>query len=88
MDPKATAQEHFTEIGSQLVDLSHCIHAHPELGFEEERALAWLAELLDEADFAVERGRCKTSCADSTTVLPRSNLVEWRRIQWRKMTLQ
>src|SRR5262249_46112534 len=40
----------------RLVALSHRIHAHPELGFEEERAAAWLGEALDAAGFAVERG--------------------------------
>jgi amidohydrolase len=39
-----------------LVELSHRIHAHPELGFEEERASAWLAEALDEEGLAVEAG--------------------------------
>src|SRR5207253_2229232 len=40
----------------RLVALSHRIHAHPELSFEEERAAAWCAEALDAAGFAVERG--------------------------------
>ncbi|MHB1912351.1 MAG: M20 family metallopeptidase [Acidimicrobiales bacterium] len=39
-----------------LEDLSHRIHAHPELGFEEERASAWVAESLSDAGFDVETG--------------------------------
>ncbi len=43
---------------SGLVDLSHRIHAHPELNFEEERASTWVAEALEAAGFGVERGVC------------------------------
>jgi amidohydrolase len=39
-----------------LVELSHRIHAHPEPGFEEHLASAWLAEALEAAGFAVQRG--------------------------------
>ena len=41
---------------SGLVDLSHRLHAHPELGFEEERACAWVGEALAGAGFRVEAG--------------------------------
>ena len=34
--------------------LSHRIHAHPELGFEEERASLWLEEMLGSAGMRVE----------------------------------
>ena len=53
---KAAAQELVDERGDALVDLSHRIHAHPELKFEEERSAAWCAEALAEAGFAVEAG--------------------------------
>jgi len=56
MDPKRAAQERFDSAGSALVDLSHRIHAHPELGFEEEKASTWLCEMLTDAGFSVERG--------------------------------
>ncbi len=58
MDAKAAARESLREVQEKLLELSRRIHAHPELGFEEERASAWLAEALDEAGFAVERGVC------------------------------
>jgi metal-dependent amidase/aminoacylase/carboxypeptidase family protein len=41
-----------------LIDLSHRIHAHPELGFEEEQSSAWLCEALADAGFAVEKNLC------------------------------
>ena len=56
MDPKAGAQEQINAIQAELLKLSHRIHAHPELGFEEERACTWLAESLTDAGFSVETG--------------------------------
>jgi len=44
--------------GGALLDLSHRIHAEPELGFEEERAAAWCAEQLSQAGMSVEMGIC------------------------------
>jgi amidohydrolase len=56
MDARAGARERFESVRKMLIDLSHRIHAHPELAFEEERAAGWCAEVLDGAGFAVERG--------------------------------
>ena len=56
MDLKAAAQERFEGDRKSLIDLSHRIHAHPELGFEEEKACAWLCEVLADKGFAVEKG--------------------------------
>lgn len=39
-----------------LSELSGRIHATPELCFDEQRAMAWLAEYLEGAGFTVERG--------------------------------
>ena len=58
MDPKRAAQERFDSAGEALIELSHRIHAHPELGFEEEKASAWLCEMLADWGFAVERSIC------------------------------
>jgi amidohydrolase len=58
MDAKTAAREQFKESERHLIDLSHRIHAHPELGFEEERAAAWLCETMADAGFSVERGVC------------------------------
>ena len=58
MDAKSGAKERFDSTRNQLIELSHRIHAHPELGFEEEQASAWLCESLADAGFAVEKGIC------------------------------
>jgi amidohydrolase len=63
MDAKAEARRRFNEYRDGLIDLSHRIHANPELGFEEEKASTWLAEVLDGAGFEVERGICDLSTA-------------------------
>jgi amidohydrolase len=57
-NPKAAAAECFQAAREDLIELSHRIHGHPELGFEEEQASVWLAESLDHAGFAVRRGVC------------------------------
>ncbi|HSE98747.1 MAG TPA: M20 family metallopeptidase [Blastocatellia bacterium] len=58
MDKKTAAKERFDAARDQLIELSHRIHAHPELGYEEEKACAWLSETLSDAGFAVETGVC------------------------------
>lgn len=56
MDPKSAARERFERARDGLIELSHRIHAHPELGFEEEQASSWLCESLADAGFAVKKG--------------------------------
>ncbi|MGH9486760.1 MAG: amidohydrolase [Terriglobales bacterium] len=56
MTVKDAAQQRLQRSHQQLLELSHRIHAHPELGFEEEKACAWLCEALDAAGFRVRRG--------------------------------
>jgi amidohydrolase len=58
MNARDVARETLERQRGALIELSHRIHAHPELGFEEERACGWLCEILDAAGFAVERGIC------------------------------
>jgi len=58
MDAKRAARTEATDRHAELIALSHRIHAHPELAFEEERACGWVAETLDAHGFAVERGIC------------------------------
>jgi amidohydrolase len=41
-----------------LLTLSHTLHQHPELAFEEERSAAWVAEALATGGFQVEAGVC------------------------------
>ena len=56
MDAKAGARERLESARTTLIALSHRIHAHPEVGFEEERAAGWLCDDLADAGFAVTRG--------------------------------
>ena len=56
MDAKDAARSAVDAAREGVVDLSHRIHAHPEVGFEEVRASAWVAEALAAAGFAVEHG--------------------------------
>ena len=44
------------ELRAELVALSHDIHAHPELAFNEHRASASLANALERGGLRVERG--------------------------------
>jgi amidohydrolase len=53
-DAKSGAREQIEQLRGPLVALSHRIHAHPELGFEEERASLWLEEMLSDAGMRVE----------------------------------
>jgi amidohydrolase len=55
---KDGARERFDGARDELLAISRRIHANPELGFEEERASAWLCDALDDAGFAVEKGIC------------------------------
>jgi amidohydrolase len=63
MDAKAAARETMERARSALVSLSHRIHAHPELGFEEEQASTWLCEALADGGMTVERGICQMPTA-------------------------
>ena len=57
VDVKGAAQREVTAAGPALVELSHTVHSHPELAFEEERAAAWVADALS-GPFAIEAGVC------------------------------
>jgi amidohydrolase len=54
MELKAAALESVERARGALLELSHTIHAHPEVCFEEERSSAWVADALAGAGFAVE----------------------------------
>lgn len=63
MDAKSAARERFNSARPGLLALSHRIHAHPELGFEEDHASSWLCDSLTDAGFAVEKGICQLPTA-------------------------
>jgi amidohydrolase len=65
MEPKTAARARLDAVRAELIALSHRIHAHPELGFEEERASSWLAETLIDAGFTVTLGICELPTAFS-----------------------
>src|SRR5438270_9944429 len=54
MDAKAAALGNVERARGALVELSHTIHAHPEVCFEEERSSAWVADALAGAGFTVQ----------------------------------
>ena len=58
MDAKAGARDRIERTRDDLIALSHRIHAHPEIGFEEERAAGWLGDALAAHGFRVEAGIC------------------------------
>ncbi len=55
---KQGARERVSQLRDPLIDLSHRIHAHPELGFEEEKASLWIEEILAGAGMQVEANAC------------------------------
>jgi amidohydrolase len=58
VDAKAAAQATIDDAASSLIDLSHRIHAHPELCFEETQSSAWAAGALSDAGLPVAHGIC------------------------------
>jgi amidohydrolase len=67
MDAKTAARETVGQNAQTLVGLSHRVHAHPELKFEEVRSSAWTAGLLADAGLSVEAGICDLPTAFSCT---------------------
>jgi len=53
---KARVRDEVDRLAVTLIDVSHFIHAHPELAFHEQQAAARLAETLQDAGLPVERG--------------------------------
>jgi metal-dependent amidase/aminoacylase/carboxypeptidase family protein len=52
---KEQVWQRIDSLSQDLWDLALRIHAHPELGFEEYQAAAWLTEALENGGFRVER---------------------------------
>ncbi len=55
---KQSAIDTIDRAKSALIELSHKIHAHPELSFEEYQASTWCADALEAEGFTVDRGIC------------------------------
>ena len=58
MDAKAVARSAIDRAAADVVALSHRIHAHPEVKWQEERACAWLGDALRNNGFSVRAGIC------------------------------
>jgi amidohydrolase len=56
LNAKDGVRERVEKARDELVELSHRIHANPELGYEEELASEWLADYLDGKGFDVTKG--------------------------------
>jgi len=67
MSFKNQASERIRQEAPALIDLSHRIHAHPEIGFEEVRASGWVADALAGFGFTVARGVCDLPTAFTAT---------------------
>jgi len=63
MEAKEAARKRCEQGRGDLVALSRRIHDHPELGFKEEKASAWLTAFLADSGFAVEKGICELPTA-------------------------
>lgn len=62
-EAKAAVRRRVEAVGRHLIELSHRIHANPELSFEEEHAARWVADALLDAGFSVQRGICELPTA-------------------------
>ena len=58
MDAKTAARNTVDDARETLVALSHRIHAHPELKFEEVLSVTWVAGALADAGLPVDMGIC------------------------------
>src|SRR5262245_458131 len=67
-DAKARAREAVDANADALIGLSHRIHGHPELKFEEVESSAWTAGVLADRGFTVEYGICDLPTAFSSRV--------------------
>ncbi len=65
---KSGARERLERINADLIALSRRLYENPEVGYEEEKASAWLGDMLDGAGFNVERGICKLPTAFRATI--------------------
>jgi len=65
MSAKQGSHERLKKSKEEILALSRRIHAQPELGFEEEKACAWLCSELADAGFDVRRGICNLPTAFS-----------------------
>ena len=68
MDAKTAARESVGTNAQTLISLSHRVHAHPELKFEETRSSQWTAGVLSDAGLTVDAGICDLPTAFSCQI--------------------
>jgi amidohydrolase len=68
MEAKDAARAEIEAGREHLLDLSHRIHAHPELNFEEHQSSRWVADELERGGFAVDFGVCDLPTAFVATI--------------------
>jgi amidohydrolase len=68
MDAKAAARQTVDDHADRLIALSHRVHEHPELKFEETKSSAWTAGLLSDVGLDVDLGICDLPTAFSCRV--------------------
>jgi amidohydrolase len=68
VDIKEAARATVDSDADALIALSHRVHAHPELKFEEVQSSAWVAGALSDAGLPVEMGVCDLPTAFSCRV--------------------
>ncbi len=64
----ATVRASVAAASEGLLALSHRLHAHPEVAWEEERAARWTASALDELGYQVTPGICDLPTAFAATI--------------------
>ena len=68
LDAKQAARDAVGSNERSLIDLSHRVHAHPELKFEETQSSAWTAGVLSDAGLTVDAGICDLPTAFSCRI--------------------
>lgn len=63
MNLKVYVKDRILSFRDRLIELSHTIHAHPELGFQEKKACEWTAGLLSGAGLSVDKNLCDLATA-------------------------
>ena len=65
---KAAAEARIDSSATRLIRLSHRIHAHPEVAWNEHQASAWVADELADLGFSVQRNLCDLPTAFAATI--------------------
>jgi amidohydrolase len=68
LDAKQAARNTVGSNAQTLIELSHRVHANPELKFEETRSSAWTAGVLADAGLTVDAGICDLPTAFSCRI--------------------